>query len=137
VTLYDGKFHTVDSSDMAFQIAGSIGFKEAAKQANLTLLEPIVDVEIKVPDSMLGDIMGAINSKRGRILGTEPDRRHYQLVRAQAPMAEMAHFAIDLRSMTGGRGTFTMKFSHYEEVPQHLQQGVIDEAEKQKAEAKS
>jgi len=137
VTLYDGKFHTVDSSDMAFQIAGSIGFKEAAKQANLTLLEPIVDVEIRVPDSMLGDIMGAINSKRGRILGTEPDRRHYQLVRAQAPMAEMAHFAIDLRSMTGGRGSFTMNFSHYEEVPQHLQQGVIDEAEKQKAEAKA
>jgi elongation factor G len=137
VTLYDGKFHTVDSSDMAFQIAGSIGFKEAAKQANLTLLEPIMDVEIRVPESMLGDIMGAINAKRGRILGTEPDRRHYQLVRAQAPMAEMAHFAIDLRSMTGGRGTFEMSFSHYEEVPQHLQQSVIDEAEKQKAEAKS
>ena len=137
VTLYDGKYHTVDSSDMAFQIAGSIGFKEAAKQANLTLLEPIVDVEIRVPESQLGDIMGAINSKRGRILGTEPDRRHYQLVRAQAPMAEMAHFAIDLRSMTGGRGSFTMSFSHYEEVPQHLQQGVIDEAEQMKAEAKS
>jgi elongation factor G len=137
VTLYDGKFHTVDSSDMAFQIAGSIGFKEAAKQANLTLLEPIVDVEIMVPENHLGDIMGDINAKRGRILGTQPDRRHYQLVSAQAPMSEMARFAIDLRSITGGRGSFTMNFSHYEEVPQHLQQHVIDEAEKQKAEAKS
>lgn len=135
-TLHDGKFHTVDSSDMAFQIAGSIGFKEACKKANLTLLEPIMDVEIRVPESMLGDIMGDINAKRGRILGTEPDRRGYQIVRAQAPLAEMARYAIDLRSMTGGRGAFKMSFSHYEEVPQHLQQHVIDEAEKQKAEAK-
>jgi elongation factor G len=137
VTLFDGKFHTVDSSDIAFQLAGSIGFKEACKQAQLTLLEPIMDVEIRVPESILGDIMGDINSKRGRILGTEPDRRHYQIVRAQAPMAEMARYAIDLRSITGGRGTFSMKFSHYEDLPQHLQQHVIDEAEKQKAEAKS
>lgn len=121
---------------MAFQIAGSIGFKEACKKANLTLLEPIMDVEIRVPESMLGDIMGDINAKRGRILGTEPDRRGYQIVRAQAPLAEMARYAIDLRSMTGGRGAFKMSFSHYEEVPQHLQQHVIDEAEKQKAEAK-
>jgi elongation factor G len=137
VTLYDGKFHTVDSSDMAFQIAGSIGFKEAAKQAALTLLEPIMDVEIKVPEAMLGDIMGDMNAKRGRILGTEPDRRGYQLVRAQAPLAEMARYAIDLRSMTGGRGSFTMEPSHYEEVPQHLQGHVIDDAEKQKAAARA
>jgi elongation factor G len=137
VTLYDGKFHTVDSSDMAFQIAGSIGFKEAAKQAALTLLEPIMEVEIRVPEAMLGDIMGDINSKRGRILGTEQDRRGYQIVRAQAPLAEMARYAIDLRSMTGGRGSFTMEPSHYEEVPQHLQSHVIDDAEKQKAAAKT
>lgn len=135
VTLFDGKFHSVDSSDMAFQIAGSIGFKEACKQAQLTLLEPIMDVEIRVPESMLGDIMGDINAKRGRILGTEADVRHYQIVRAQAPLAEMARFAIDLRSITGGRGTFTMAFSHYEEVPQHLQQHVVDEASKQKTDA--
>jgi elongation factor G len=137
VTLFDGKYHTVDSSDMAFQIAGSIGFKEACKQATLTLLEPIMDVEVRVPEAMLGDIMGDMNSKRGRILGTEPDRRGYQLVRAQAPLAEMARYAIDLRSMTGGRGTFSMKPSHYEEVPQHLQSHVIEDAEKQKAETKS
>jgi elongation factor G len=137
VTLFDGKYHTVDSSDMAFQIAGSIGFKEAAKQAQLTLLEPIMDVEIRVPESMLGDIMGDINAKRGRILGTEPDRRGYQIVRAQAPLAEMARYAIDLRSMTGGRGTFTMKHSHYEEVPQHLQAPIIEEANRQKEEARA
>ena len=136
VTLFDGKYHTVDSSDMAFQICASIGFKEACKLATLTLLEPWADVEIRVPDSMLGDIMGDINAKRGRVLGTEQDRRGYQIVRAQAPLAEMARYAIDLRSITGGRGTFSFEISHYEEVPQHLQQSVVDDAEKQKAEAK-
>ena len=136
VTLVDGKYHTVDSSDMAFQICASIGFKEACRQATLTLLEPWVDVEIKVPDSMLGDIMGDINAKRGRVLGTAPERRGYQVVNAQAPQAEMARYAIDLRSITGGRGTFSMTPSHYEEVPQHLQAGVVDDAEKQKAAAK-
>jgi elongation factor G len=86
---------------------------------------------------MLGDIMGDINAKRGRILGTEPDRRGYMIVRAQAPLAEMARYAIDLRSMTGGRGSFSMTPSHYDEVPQHLQTHVIQDAEKQKAEAKA
>jgi elongation factor G len=136
-TLVDGKYHTVDSSDMAFQICASIGFKEACRLAGLTLLEPWVDVEIKVPESMLGDIMGDINSKRGRVLGTMSERRGYQTVNAQAPAAEMARYAIDLRSITGGRGTFSMKISHYEEVPQHLQQAVVTDAEKQKAAAKS
>src|SRR5581483_10004136 len=135
VTVDDGKFHSVDSSDMAFQICASIGFKEAAKQAQLTLLEPWVEVEILVPDSMLGDIMGDINAKRGRVLRTEPDRRGYQLVRAQAPLAETARYAIDLRSITGGRASFSLSPSHYEEVPQHLQQAIIDDAAKQKEEA--
>ncbi|MEX2538223.1 MAG: elongation factor G [Actinomycetota bacterium] len=137
VTLFDGKFHTVDSSDMAFQICGSIGFKEACKLAQPTLLEPWVDAEIKVPEGMLGDIMGDINAKRGRVLGTEPDRRGYMLVRAQAPQAEMARYAIDLRSITGGRATFSLTPSHYEDVPQHIQQHVIDDAENQKAAAKA
>ena len=136
VTLIDGKYHTVDSSDMAFQICGSIGFKEACKLATLTLLEPWADVEIRVPETMLGDIMGDINAKRGRVLGTEQDRRGYQIVRAQAPLTEMSRYAIDLRSMTGGRGIFSMSTSHYEEVPLHLQQGVVEEAERQRAEAK-
>jgi elongation factor G len=134
-TLVDGKYHTVDSSDMAFQICASIGFKEACKLAGVTLLEPWVDVEIRVPEAMLGDIMGDINSKRGRVLGTMSERRGYQTVNAQAPLAEMARYAIDLRSITGGRGTFSMTVSHYEEVPQHLQQNVVDDAEKQKAAA--
>jgi elongation factor G len=120
---------------MAFQICASIGFKEACKLAQPTLLEPWADVEIKVPDTMLGDIMGDINAKRGRVLGTNPIGRGYQEVSAQAPAAEMARYAIDLRSITGGRGSFTMKISHYEEVPQHLQQSVVDDAEKQKAAA--
>ncbi len=136
-TLVDGKYHSVDSSDMAFQICGSIGFKEACRLAGLTLLEPWVDVEIKVPESMLGDIMGDINSKRGRVLGTMSERRGYQTVNAQAPAAEMARYAIDLRSITGGRGTFSVKISHYEEVPTHLQQSVVDDAEKQKSAARS
>ncbi len=135
VTVDDGKFHSVDSSDMAFQICASIGFKEAAKLAQLTLLEPWVEVEIHVPDAMLGDIMGDINSKRGRVLGTEPDRRGYQIVRAQAPLSEMSRYAIDLRSITGGRASYSLEPSHYEEVPQHLQQSVIDDAAKQREEA--
>jgi elongation factor G len=135
VTLVDGKFHSVDSSDMAFQICGSIGFKEACKAATLTLLEPWADVEIRVPDSMLGDIMGDINAKRGRVLGTSPEGRGYQLVSAQAPAMELSRYAIDLRSITGGRGTFSAQISHYEEVPQHLQAAVVEDAERQKAAA--
>jgi elongation factor G len=135
VRLVDGKFHTVDSSDMAFQFAGSIGFKEAAAKAGVTLLEPIMDVHIRVPDTMLGDIMGDINSKRGKIMGTEPGGRGYQTVHTTAPMAEMVRFAIDLRSMTGGRGTFSMTISHYEEVPQHLQSKVIEQSKREKEEA--
>ncbi len=135
VTLFDGKVHSVDSSDMAFKICASIGFKEACRLATLTLLEPWVDVEIRIPDSLMGDIMGDISSKRGRVLGTEPDIRNHQIVRAQAPAAEMAHYAIDLRSITGGRGSFSMEISHYEEMPLHLQQSVVNDAEKQKAAA--
>jgi elongation factor G len=135
VTLYDGKFHTVDSSDIAFQIAGSLALKEAAHQAGVSLLEPIVELEITVPDAYTGDIMGDLNSKRGKIQGVEQTTSGKQLVRALVPQAEVARYAIDLRSITGGRGTFTMKFSHYEEVPTHLAQKVIEEAQKAKEEA--
>jgi elongation factor G len=120
---------------MAFQICASIGFKEAAKLAQLTLLEPWADVEVKVPEAMLGDIMGDINAKRGRVLGTTPEGRGYQIVNAQAPAAELARYAIDLRSITGGRGSFSMNITHYEEVPQHLQAAVVEDAERQKAAA--
>ena len=128
LTLIDGKFHSVDSSDMAFQIAGSMGFKEACRAANMSLLEPMMDVRVRVPDSMLGDIMGDMNARRGRILGTEPDVRGYQIVNASVPMAEVLRYAIDLRSITGGRGSFTMEFSHYDEVPQHMLDKVVAEA---------
>ena len=127
VTLYDGKFHPVDSSDIAFQLAGGHGFKEAAVDAGVVLLEPIMDLEVIVPDAYLGDIMGDLNSKRGRIQGTEAIGGH-QIVRAKVPMSEVARYAIDLRSMTGGQGTFRMEQSHYEEVPPHLADKIIAEA---------
>lgn len=128
VTLVDGKYHPVDSSDMAFQVAGSLGFREAMKDAGVALLEPIMDMEILVPDNHLGDIMGDLNSKRGRIQGTEAIAGGRQLVRAQAPMSEITRYAIDLRSMTGGQGTFRSTFSHYEQVPPHLADKIIAEA---------
>ncbi|HZA26870.1 MAG TPA: elongation factor G [Actinomycetota bacterium] len=135
VTLFDGKFHTVDSSDMAFQIAGSLAIKEAVQKAGVVLLEPIVDVEIVVPESYTGDIIGDLNSKRGRVLGMEQTGSGKSRVKAQVPQAEMTRYAIDLRSITGGRGAFTMKFSHYEEVPSHLAEKIIAEAEREKEEA--
>jgi elongation factor G len=127
VTLDDGKFHPVDSSDLAFQLAGGHGFKEAAQAAGVVLLEPIMDLEVVVPDAYLGDIMGDLNSKRGRIQGTEAIAGH-QIVKAKVPMAEVARYAIDLRSMTGGQGTFRMEPSHYEEVPSHLVDKIVAEA---------
>jgi elongation factor G len=135
VTLYDGKFHTVDSSDIAFQIAGSLALKEAALQAGVALLEPIVELEIVVPEAFTGDIMGDLNSKRGKIQGMDQTGTGKGRIRALVPQAEVARYAIDLRSMTGGRGSFTMKFSHYEEVPTHIAQKVIDEHQKAKEEA--
>lgn len=128
VTLVDGKYHPVDSSDMAFQIAGSMGFREAVANAGVALLEPVMDLEVLVPDAHLGDIMGDLNSKRGRIQGTENVGIGRQMVKAQAPMAEIARYAIDLRSMTGGQGTFRATFSHYEQVPAHLADKIIAEA---------
>lgn len=128
VTLVDGKFHTVDSSDMAFQIAGALAIKEAAAAAGVTLLEPVVQAEIVVPDSYTGDVIGDLNSKRGRVLGMEGTGAGKQRIRALVPQAEMARYAIDLRSMTGGRGVFTMSFDHYDEVPSHLAGKVIEAA---------
>jgi elongation factor G len=135
VTLVDGKYHTVDSSDMAFQIAGSLAIKEAAHQAGIALLEPVMEVEVVVPESMTGDIIGDLNSKRGRILGMESTGAGKQRVRALVPQAEMARYAIDLRSMTGGRGVFTMRFDHYDEVPSHLAEKIIAEQQREKEEA--
>lgn len=120
VTLYDGKFHEVDSSEMAFKIAGSLGFKIAFKDSKPTILEPIYDVEVKVPKEYMGDIMGDLSSRRGKIQGMDTEGRS-QIIRAKVPLAEIHKYANDLRSMTQGRGMHRRKFSHYEEVPHEIQ----------------
>ena len=135
VTLVDGKFHSVDSSDMAFQIAGSLALKEVVEQAGVALLEPIVQLQVTVPDSFTGDIMGDLNAKRGKIQGMDQLGGGKQVINALVPQGEVARYVIDLRSMTGGRGAFSMTFSHYEEMPQHLAQKVIDEYQHAREEA--
>ncbi len=128
VTLYDGSYHSVDSSEMAFKIAASMGFKKGVKDAKPVLLEPIMDMEVTVPNDYMGDIIGDLNSRRGKVKGVEP-MANSQIIKASVPMAEVLKYAPDLRSMTGGRGMFTMKFSHYDEVPAHLAEKIIQEAE--------
>ncbi len=135
VELYDGKFHPVDSSDMAFQIAGSIGFKAAAEKAQPVLLEPIMSVDITVPDDNVGDIIGDLNSRRGRVLGTTP-RGRTTVVNAEVPFAEMLTYAPDLTSMTGGRGDYHMEVLRYDEVPAHLTQKIVDQAKADKEDAR-
>ena len=125
VDLVDGSFHPVDSSEMAFKIAGSMAFKKAMMDAKPTLLEPIVVMEIIIPDDCMGDVIGDLNSRRGRVLGMESKGKK-QIVRANVPLAEVLKYAPDLRSMTAGRGMFTMKFSHYEEVPGQLQEKIVE-----------
>ena len=132
-TLYDGSYHSVDSSEMAFKIAASLGFKKAFMEAKPVLLEPIVNMEIYVPEQYMGDIIGDITKKRGRVLGMEPAGNGLQLVRAQAPLAEVFRYAVDLRSMTQGRGSFSMAFDHYEEVPANLAEAIIAQHKKEKA----
>jgi elongation factor G len=130
-TLDDGSHHQVDSSDLAFKIAGSIALQKAVDEAGLLLLEPIVEVQVVVSSEQMGDVLGVLNSKRASILGMEP-KGSSQVVRAQVPLAEMANFASELRSITGGRGTYGMQFSHYQEVPSHLAEPIIEAAKKAK-----
>lgn len=130
VTLYDGSYHTVDSSELAFKIASSMAFKKGALQANPVLLEPIVSVEVTVPDQFMGDVIGDLNKKRGRVIGMEP-REGNQVIKALVPQAEMSKYAIDLRSLTQGRGTFTVAFSHYEEVPANIAQEIMEKSRKE------
>ena len=131
VTLYDGSYHTVDSSDMSFKIAGAHALRKGLSEGNPVLLEPIVNMSISVPESYTGDIMGDLNSKRGKVLGMTP-QGGWNIIEAQAPLAEVQRYAIDLRSMTQGRGSFQMELSHYEEVPAHVTQRVIAAREKEK-----
>ncbi len=136
VRLFDGQHHSVDSSEMAFKIAGSLAFKQAAAEADPVLLEPIMQMTIAVPEQVVGDVIGDLNSRRGRPLGMEPKGSATE-VKAEVPMAEVLDYAPDLRAITGGRGDYTMVFERYEEIPGHLAQKVIDaanqEAEKVKA----
>ncbi|HEY3248708.1 MAG TPA: elongation factor G [bacterium] len=137
VILYDGKYHDVDSSDIAFQIAGSMAFRDAAMAAGVVLLEPIMELRVRVPEEQMGDVIGDLNAKRGRIHGMEPQGNGKTVVHAHVPQAEVLRYASDLRSMTGGRGTFEMTFSHYEEVPAHLTDKIVASAKQQRAEAAS
>jgi elongation factor G len=128
ITLYDGSYHTVDSSEMAFKIAGSMAFKKAAEQSQPTLLEPIMLVLVVVPEDAVGDVIGDLNGRRGRPSGMEPKSGMTE-IKAEVPMAEMLNYAPDLRSITGGRGEYSMEFARYEEVPAHLAQKVISAAQ--------
>ena len=119
VTVFDGSYHEVDSSELAFKIAGSMAFKAGAKKADPILLEPYMKVEVEVPEDYMGDVIGGLNSRRGRIEGMETEQGSSK-IRGFVPLAEMFGYATDLRSKTQGRGTFTMTFDHYEEVPKTI-----------------
>ncbi len=124
VTLTDGAYHDVDSSELAFKIAGSMVFKEAARKADPALLEPVMAVEVVTPEDYLGDVMGDLNSRRGRVEGLEP-RGNAQAIRARVPLATMFGYATDLRSTTQGRATFTMQFDRYEEAPATISAEIV------------
>ena len=124
VTLYDGSFHDVDYSDIAFKIAASMGFRKIMQEAKPILLEPLMNVEVTVPDECMGDVIGDLNGRRGRIAGMEP-KINYQVVKAQVPMAELLKYASELTAITGGRGTFSMEYAHYDEIPNQLSEKII------------
>jgi elongation factor G len=132
VTCYDGSHHSVDSSEMAFKIAGSIGFKAAVEKAKPILLEPLMKLAVTVPDDAIGDVIGDLNGRRGKVSGVEPGIGE-QVIHALVPMSEVLRYAPDLRSMTSGRGQFTMEFSHYDEVPAHLAPKIAEAARAAKA----
>jgi elongation factor G len=132
--VFDGKEHPVDSKDIAFQIAGREVFKSAFKEGNPVLLEPIMNVTITVPEEFMGDVMGDLTTRRGRVQGTDQERGN-AIVHAQVPLAEIQRYATDLRSFTQGRGIYTMSFSHYEQVPAHFQADIVAQAERERQEA--
>ncbi|MPM78026.1 Elongation factor G [bioreactor metagenome] len=133
VTLYDGSFHEVDSSEMAFKIAGSMAFKEACRKADPTLQEPIMKVSVTVPDEYMGDVIGDLNSRRGQIIKLEA-RPGAQQIDAHVPLAEMFGYATDLRSRTQGRGQYTMEPSHYVEIPKNIRDKIVATRNGNKAE---
>jgi elongation factor G len=132
VKVYDGSYHTVDSSEMAFRMAGSIAMKQALEQAGAVLLEPIMLITCSVPEGSVGDVMGDLSSRRGRPIGTEAVGGMTE-VKAEVPMSEMLSYAPDLRALTGGQGEYTLEFLRYEEIPSHLAQKVADKAKEEEA----
>jgi elongation factor G len=122
--LTDGKYHDVDSSEMAFKIAGTMAFKEAARKAKPCLLEPIMNVEVSTPDDYMGDVMGDLSSRRGKLGGME-QKGNSQIIRAQVPLSEMFGYATDLRSRTQGRATYTMQFDSYQQMPSNVQEEIV------------
>jgi elongation factor G len=134
VRLFDGQHHQVDSSEMAFKICGSMAFKQAMAEADPVLLEPIVQLTIAVPEDAVGDVIGDLNSRRGHPLGMDAKGGMTE-VKAEVPMAEVLDYAPDLRSITGGRGDYTMEFERYDEIPSHLAQKVIAESQSDADEA--
>ena len=127
-TLYDGSYHPVDSNEMAFKLAAILAFKEAMPNAMPTLLEPVGALAVTVPESYVGDVMGDLSKRRGRPMGMTPDADGNTVVEAEVPMAEMSSYAIDLRAMTQARGSFTLEFVRYEEVPKANQAKIIEES---------
>jgi elongation factor G len=127
--LFDGTYHDVDSSEMAFKIAGSMAIQAAVKQADMTLLEPIMKVEVSTPDDFMGDVIGDLSSKRAQILGTDK-RGHLTIVNAYVPLAELSGYATKLRSLTQGRASYYMEPSHYDEVPKNIAEIIITKSGK-------
>ena len=136
VTVFDGQHHSVDSSEMAFKIAGSMAFKDAMENAQPTLMEPIMNVTVAVPEEYVGDVIGDLNSRRGRPLGMEP-RGAVTEVKAEVPMAELLEYAPDLRAITGGQGEYSMDLARYEEVPGHVAQQVVQRTQEEKEAVKA
>jgi elongation factor G len=130
VQLVDGSYHTVDSDDISFQLAGRKAFRNAIEKANPVLLEPIMNVEVIAPQEFSGDLMGDLNARRGRIQGMDA-RGNQQVIKAQVPLSEMLNYPPALNSITGARGTYHMEFSHYDEVPPHLAQKIIQQAQEE------
>jgi elongation factor G len=132
VMLYDGQYHDVDSSEMAFKVAGSMAMKEALSEARPCLLEPFVSMQVTVPDECMGDVMGDLNSRRAKVEGMD-QVGHNQVIRAKVPMSEVLRYAPDLTSMTSGRGSFEIGFSHYEQLPDHLVDKAVAETKQSEA----
>jgi elongation factor G len=134
VILYDGQYHDVDSSELAFKLAGALAYKEAMEKAKPTLLEPIMNIEVSAPNEYVGDLMGDLSSRRGKVQGMETGTDD-TIIRAQAPMAELLTYGAQLRSITQGRGSFQLEFSHYAEVPHANQEKIIAQSKAEKAAA--